>query len=61
MNEKTKTMQEEIASLVKEWKDKEGSLIMILHELQNYYGYVPRPAALELSRALRTPWPGYMK
>ncbi len=55
MNEKTKTMQEEIASLVKEWKDKEGSLIMILHELQNYYGYVPRPAALELSRALRTP------
>jgi NADH-quinone oxidoreductase subunit E len=55
MIEKTKTMQEEIASLVEKWKDKEGNLIMILHELQNYYGYVPRPAALELSRVLHTP------
>lgn len=53
--EKTKTMQEEIASLVKKWKDKEGNLIMVLHELQNFYGYVPRPAALELSRALKIP------
>lgn len=55
MIEEKKSMQEEIASLVDKWKDKEGNLIMILHELQNYYGYVPRPAALELSRVLRTP------
>jgi NADH-quinone oxidoreductase subunit E len=48
-------MTKEIALLVAKWKDKEGNLIMILHELQNYYGYVPRPAALELSRALGTP------
>jgi len=54
MIEKTKTMQEEIASLVEKWKDKEGNLIMILHELQNYYGYVPG-RALELSRVLHTP------
>ncbi|MFA5092538.1 MAG: NAD(P)H-dependent oxidoreductase subunit E [Candidatus Omnitrophota bacterium] len=50
-----KTMPQEIASLVKKWKDKEGNLIMVLHELQNFYGYVPRPAALELSRALKIP------
>jgi NADH-quinone oxidoreductase subunit E len=55
MIEEKKSMQEEIASLVQKWKDKEGNLIMILHELQNYYGYVPRPAALELSRVLRMP------
>ncbi|HNW38980.1 MAG TPA: NAD(P)H-dependent oxidoreductase subunit E [Candidatus Omnitrophota bacterium] len=55
MIEEQKTMQEEIASLVEKWKDKEGNLIMILHELQNYFGYVPRPAALELSRVLHTP------
>ncbi|MDD5130671.1 MAG: NAD(P)H-dependent oxidoreductase subunit E [Candidatus Omnitrophica bacterium] len=55
MVEEKKSMQEEIFSLVNKWKNKEGNLIMILHELQNYYGYVPRPAALELSRVLHTP------
>ena len=55
MVDKNISMQDEIASLVKKWQDKEGNLIMILHELQNYFGYVPRPAALELSRVLHTP------
>jgi len=55
MLEEKKSMQDEIANLVNKWKDKEGNLIMILHELQNYYGYVPRAAALELSLALHTP------
>jgi NADH-quinone oxidoreductase subunit E len=55
MTENSKSMQDEIAGLVEKWKDKEGNLIMVLHELQNYYGYVPRPAALELSRALKIP------
>lgn len=45
----------EINTLVKEWKDKPGNLIMILHELQNHYGYVPRPASLELSKILGVP------
>jgi NADH-quinone oxidoreductase subunit E len=45
----------EINSLVEKWKDKEGNLIMILHELQNHYGYVPRPAALLLSKTLDVP------
>jgi len=45
----------EINSLVEKWKDKEGNLIMILHELQNHYGYVPRPASLLLSKTLDVP------
>ncbi len=41
--------------LVAKWKDKPGNLIMILHELQNHYGYVPREASFELSRLLDVP------
>lgn len=46
---------EELSQLVDKWKDKEGNLIMILHELQNHHGYVPREMALELSRMLNVP------
>ena len=45
----------DIKALVEKWKGKPGNLIMVLHELQNHYGYVPRPAALELSRILEVP------
>jgi NADH-quinone oxidoreductase subunit E len=45
----------EIKNLVDKWKDKEGNLIMILHEIQNQHGYVPRELALELSGMLDVP------
>ena len=45
----------DISILVEKWKGKPGNLIMILHELQNHYGYVPRVASLELSRILDVP------
>jgi NADH-quinone oxidoreductase subunit E len=45
----------EIKNLVDKWKDKEGNLIMILHEIQNHHGYVPRELALELSGLLDVP------
>ncbi len=45
----------EIRDLVDKWKDKEGNLIMILHEIQNHHGYVPRELALELSGMLDVP------
>jgi len=48
-------MQEEIKDLIRRWKDKEGNLIMILHEIQNHHGYVPREFALELSSELDVP------
>jgi len=46
---------QEIDTLVSKWKDKQGNLIMILHELQNHYGYVPREASLQLSKILGVP------
>jgi NADH-quinone oxidoreductase subunit E len=45
----------DISILAEKWKGKPGNLIMILHELQNHYGYVPRAASLELSRILDVP------
>jgi NADH-quinone oxidoreductase subunit E len=53
MEEKKTTI--EIKNLVDKWKEKEGNLIMILHEIQNQHGYVPRELALELSGLLDVP------
>jgi NADH-quinone oxidoreductase subunit E len=45
----------EISAIAEKWRDKKGSLIMVLHEIQNHYGYVPRNVSLELSKALGIP------
>ncbi len=41
--------------IVDRWKDKKGTLIMMLHEIQNRYGYVPRPLAMKLSHLMDVP------
>ena len=48
-------MKANITRLTEKWKDKEGNLIMILHEIQNYYRYVPRDVSLVLSEVLDVP------
>jgi len=45
----------DIEKIVEKWRGKQGNLIMILHEIQNFYGYVPREVSFELSRLLDTP------
>jgi NADH-quinone oxidoreductase subunit E len=45
----------EIKQLIRKWKGKEGNLIMILHEVQNHHGYIPRGLSLELSKELKMP------
>ncbi|MDR1534109.1 MAG: NAD(P)H-dependent oxidoreductase subunit E [Planctomycetota bacterium] len=45
----------DVAAAVRKWRKKRGSLIMVLHEIQNSRGYVPREVALYLSRELGTP------
>ncbi|MBN2875878.1 MAG: NAD(P)H-dependent oxidoreductase subunit E, partial [Spirochaetales bacterium] len=45
----------ELQSFVREWKDKPGSLIMILHRVQQEFTYIPREAAERLSRELGMP------
>ena len=48
-------LDEKLKNLIGEWKDKEGSLIMVLHAVQNHFGYVPRDVSLQLSRLLEVP------
>lgn len=50
-----KKLNPELVNLVEKWKGKEGNLIMILHEVQNHHGYVPRELSLELSKMLDVP------
>ncbi len=45
-------VRKEVDALVEKWKDEEGSLILILHEIQNQHGYVPREVAMEVAHAL---------
>ena len=50
-----KMVEEEIREIADSWKGKEGNLIMVLHEIQNRYGYVPRDVSLVLSEILDVP------
>lgn len=44
-----------LQAFIDEWKDKQGNLIMILHQVQEIYGYIPREVAIEISRQLHVP------
>ena len=45
----------DISAYIKKWSSKRGNLIMVLHEIQNSYGYVPRTISLELAREMKVP------
>lgn len=45
-------LNDEIIEKIKLWEKKEGNLIMIFHEVQDHFGYVPRKAAFEISEML---------
>ncbi len=40
----------DLIEFIDEWKTKPGSLIMMLHKIQGYFGYIPRKAAEKLSK-----------
>jgi NADH-quinone oxidoreductase subunit E len=46
---------EALLAFIAGWKDKPGSLIMILHKTQETFGYIPRPVAEKLARLTRIP------
>ena len=48
-------LKADIKEIVEEWKTKEGNLIMILHKIENRYGYVPREVSFEISKLLDVP------
>jgi NADH-quinone oxidoreductase subunit E len=46
---------EYVKELAQKWQGKEGTLIMILHEVQNHYGYIPRGVSMRLAEVLNIP------
>ena len=48
-------LSEGILEFINEWRTKPGNLIMILHRVQQEYGYVPREIALSLAKELDVP------
>ena len=44
--------QGELNKIVDKWEEKKGSLIMVLHQVQDTYGYVPEDAAVYISKKL---------
>jgi NADH-quinone oxidoreductase subunit E len=42
----------EVDEIVKPWEGKEGNLIMVLHQIQNRYSYVPRDVSFEVAKRL---------
>jgi NADH-quinone oxidoreductase subunit E len=52
---KEPTLSSEILAFISEWREKPGNLIMVLHKVQQEFGYVPRGIALELARELDVP------
>lgn len=51
----TEDITDEVKALVHQWKGKEGNVIMVLHAIENHYGYVPRNIAMFLSKELEIP------
>lgn len=45
----------ELLEFVQEWKAKPGNLIMIMHRIQQHYGYIPEAVADELTRIANIP------
>jgi len=45
----------ELRAFVLEWKSKPGNLIMVLHRVQQTFGYVPREVAFEVADLLDVP------
>ncbi len=45
----------ELTAFIAEWKEKPGNLIMVLHKVQQTYGYIPRKIAFEVADLLDVP------
>lgn len=45
----------ELKAFIAEWKNKPGNLIMVLHRVQQSFGYIPREVAFEVAGLLEIP------
>lgn len=45
----------ELLAFIADWKEKPGNLIMVLHRVQEEFGYIPRQAAVKVAELLEVP------
>lgn len=55
MSKELAQLTPELKAFIEEWKEKPGNLIMVLHQVQQTYGYIPREVAIEVSALLSVP------
>lgn len=48
-------MSDQLLAFIDEWKTKKGNLIMVLHRVQEEFGYIPRQIAIKLTELLDIP------
>ena len=53
--ERIESMTPELKTFIEAWKSKPGNLIMVLHQVQQTYGYIPRNIAIETAEILGVP------
>ena len=46
------TFSKELQDHIDKWKDEKGNLIMILHKVQQEYGYIPMDVAVKIAKEL---------
>jgi NADH-quinone oxidoreductase subunit E len=49
------TLTPELEAYIRKWKSVPGNLIMVLHRVQQHFGYVPRPVAFQVAEQLKIP------
>jgi len=49
------TLTPELKEYIAQWKDTPGNLIMVLHRVQEHFGYIPRQVAFEVADQLNIP------
>jgi NADH-quinone oxidoreductase subunit E len=55
VSDQLEQMTPELKAFILEWKSKPGNLIMVLHQVQQKYGYIPRNIAIETAELLEVP------
>lgn len=51
----TSVLTPELKEFIASWKEQPGNLIMVLHRVQEQFGYIPREAAFEVAALLDVP------
>ncbi len=49
------TFSQELLDHIEQWREKPGNLIMILHRVQEEFGYIPREAAKKVAKIMNVP------